>query len=429
MESNRDVNRDQGTSTSMDPDTRQLVTQTRELSLAIPGSHVSLPSVTDARLSPSESSPNSPEPSPPLSISHDFAMDISTVGDETSWPTDAQPPRPAQTYRTSPPTTSSRSDARDALDAGDGGLGASSPLHQASSQREEICHDDPSEGLYHPTQTAADQPFRTPAVVPRFAHASTIAEAYRSLWPSPPHLPEGEFEGVRGGSSGSLWTVANASATDAAMSSPSAVMRLQRICGLSWHRTGPMNLDVLPNEVLMHILGFLEVCDLLATSRTNHHLRALSLHPILHFYRLRRTRLSLPSLLISPTRPTLRDLTARHIFLTNTSQISRRLARNLIAIRLSRRLPLRPSAETLVQRGVLPGECVEGSVAPGLVARKRAVERERLKDGLRRWVGGVWKGEVRERGEGVKRFQEVRGVGRVWKLKRFWEHVGQEDDR
>lgn len=80
-----------------------------------------------------------------------------------------------------------------------------------------------------------------------------------------------------------------------------------------------------------------------------------------------------------------------------------------------------------MQRGVLPGECVEGSVAPGLVAKKRAVERERLKDGLRRWVGGVWTGEVRERSEGVKRWDESRGVGRVWRLTRFWERVSQGD--
>ena len=169
--------------------------------------------------------------------------------------------------------------------------------------------------------------------------------------------------------------------------------------------------------------------------QTNRHLRALSVHPLLHMLRLRRARASLPPLLFSPSRPTLRDLIAKHIFLTHTTQISRRLARNLVAIRLSRRLPLRPSAETLVQRGVLPGECVPGAsqsregsaavvVAPGLVAKKRAVERERLKDGLRRWVGGVWTGEVRERAEGVRRWEEKAGVGRVWRLKRFWERVG-----
>ncbi|KAK8116474.1 uncharacterized protein PG998_004755 [Apiospora kogelbergensis] len=201
-----------------------------------------------------------------------------------------------------------------------------------------------------------------------------------------------------------------------------------------------LELDSLPNEVLMHVLSYLDVCDLLVTSRTNRHLRALSLHPLLHNLRLRRARASLPPLLFSPSRPTMRDLIAKHIFLTHTTQISRRLARNLVAIRLSRRLPLRPSAETLVQRGVLPGECVPQSrqgqgpedgvrrvvmtVAPGLVAKKRAVERERLKDGLRRWVGGVWTGEVRERAEGVRKWEEKAGVGRVWRLKRFWERVG-----
>lgn len=166
----------------------------------------------------------------------------------------------------------------------------------------------------------------------------------------------------------------------------------------------------------------------LTVIQTNHHLRSLSLQPILQHTRLHRVRYSLPTLLLSPSRPTLSELIARHIFLTHTTQISRRLARSLVAIRLSRRLPLRPSAETLVQRGVLPGECVEGMVAPGLVAKKRAVERERLKDGLRRWVGGVWKGEVRQRSEGIRKWEESRGVGRVWRLRRFWEHVSRGGD-
>ncbi|KAI0836284.1 hypothetical protein F5Y06DRAFT_298642 [Hypoxylon sp. FL0890] len=189
-----------------------------------------------------------------------------------------------------------------------------------------------------------------------------------------------------------------------------------------------LSLDGLPNEILMHILTFLDVSDLLATSRINHHFRTLCLHPILHTLRLRRARSSLPPLLTSPSRPTLAELIARHIFLTHTTQISRRLARNLVAIRLSRRLPLRPSAESLVQRGVLPPEVVEGSVAPGLVAKKRAVEKEKLKDGLRRWVGAVWRGEVRERSEGVRKWEEHAGVGRVWRLRRFWERVGRDGE-
>ncbi|TGJ86385.1 hypothetical protein E0Z10_g2382 [Xylaria hypoxylon] len=190
-----------------------------------------------------------------------------------------------------------------------------------------------------------------------------------------------------------------------------------------------LSLDRLPNEVLMQILGCLDVGDLLTTSRINHHFRTLSLAPILHTYRLQRARIILPPLLTSPSRPTLAELIARHIFLTHTTQISRRLARNLVAIRLSRRLPQRPSAETLVQRGVLPPECVPGCgcapIAPALVAKRRAVEKEKLKDSLRRWVDGVWRGEVRERGEGVKEWEERAGIGRVWRLRRFWERVGQ----
>lgn len=82
-----------------------------------------------------------------------------------------------------------------------------------------------------------------------------------------------------------------------------------------------------------------------------------------------------------------------------------------------------------MQRGVLPPECVPGCgcgpIAPALVAKRRAVEKEKLKDGLRRWVGGVWRGEVKERSEGVRKWEERAGVGRVWRLRRFWERVGQ----
>jgi len=120
---------------------------------------------------------------------------------------------------------------------------------------------------------------------------------------------------------------------------------------------------------------------------------------------------------------------ARSIFLTRTTVLSRKLGRSLVSIRLSRRLAARPPPEVLVERCVLPAECAPGigHVAPALVAKKRAVERERVKDGLRRWVGAVWRGEVRERSEGVRRWEETVGVGRVWRLTRFWERVGQGD--
>lgn len=85
-----------------------------------------------------------------------------------------------------------------------------------------------------------------------------------------------------------------------------------------------------------------------------------------------------------------------------------------------------------MERAVLPKECVPGMgavyVAPGLVAKKKAIEKERVKDGLRRWIAAKWKGEVREREEGMKRWEESRGIGRVWKLRKFWERVGRGED-
>ncbi|KAF5507679.1 hypothetical protein CGCA056_v013827 [Colletotrichum aenigma] len=197
------------------------------------------------------------------------------------------------------------------------------------------------------------------------------------------------------------------------------------------HHPASVFLSDLPNELLLHILGYLDVNDLLSTSRTNHHLRHLSLSPILHHYRLRHTRAILPPLLASPSRPSLAELIGRSIFLTHTSVVSRRLARSLVSIRLSRRLASRPSAEALVERAVLPPECVPGlnklQVAPSLVAKRRAIEKERVKDGLRQWLEGVWKGEVRQREEGVKKWEESKGVGRVWRLRRFWERVSRGD--
>lgn len=66
-------------------------------------------------------------------------------------------------------------------------------------------------------------------------------------------------------------------------------------------------------------------------------------------------------------------------------------------------------------------------VAPGLVAKRRAIEKERVKDGLRRWIAGKWKGEVREREEQLRLWHESRGIGRVWRLTKFWERVGRGD--
>lgn len=164
----------------------------------------------------------------------------------------------------------------------------------------------------------------------------------------------------------------------------------------------------------------------MTSAQTSHQFRSLALAPILHRLRLRHARNVLPPLLTSPSRPTLTDLIQRSIFLTNTTVVSRRLARSLTAIRLSRRLAARPEPEALVARSVLPPECVPfGSVAPGLVAKRRAVEREQVRDGMRRWVGGVWERRWREKAEDRRRWEERSGVGRVWRLRRFWERVGK----
>ncbi|CAK7269188.1 hypothetical protein SEPCBS57363_003474 [Sporothrix epigloea] len=188
-------------------------------------------------------------------------------------------------------------------------------------------------------------------------------------------------------------------------------------------------MDHLPNEVLLHILGYLDVDDLLATSRASHHLRCLAVAPILHTLRRRQIRAALPPLLASPMRPSLSDLIHRHIFLTSTTVVSRKLTRSLVSIRLSRRLAARPSVHVLVERCVLPPECAPGigHVAPALAARTRAVEREKLKDGLRRWMGSVWLREADRRSERIRKSDEKLGVGKVWRLRKFWERVSHSN--
>jgi hypothetical protein len=136
----------------------------------------------------------------------------------------------------------------------------------------------------------------------------------------------------------------------------------------------------------------------------------------------------LSPLLFSPLRPSLADLASRSIFKTKHHILSRSLSLSFTSIRLNTWLRRRPSPEALVHRAVLPPECVPGGgvhVAAGLVAARRAVEKARLKDGLRRWMAGQWSGRVAERQERVRRSDESRGVGRVWRLTRYWERVSR----
>jgi hypothetical protein len=143
----------------------------------------------------------------------------------------------------------------------------------------------------------------------------------------------------------------------------------------------------LPDELLLQILTHLDIPDLLPLTRTSHHLRSLSLDPLLHSYRLHRASLTLNQYM--PIRPSLTSLMHQHIYVTRTTLAARNLGRNLIKIKLNRKLLGRPSAETLVEKGVLPSECYakgKGALAPSLVEVKRRIERERVKDVLRGWV-------------------------------------------
>lgn len=68
------------------------------------------------------------------------------------------------------------------------------------------------------------------------------------------------------------------------------------------------------------------------------------------------------------------------------------------------------------------------SIAPGLVSKKMAIEKERIKDGLRQWIASIWRSKVKERAEDVRQWEESRGIGRVWRLRRFWERVSQGEE-
>ncbi|KAG4412666.1 hypothetical protein IFR04_014207 [Cadophora malorum] len=233
--------------------------------------------------------------------------------------------------------------------------------------------------------------------------------------------------------------------------------------------TTPPNLPTLPSELLLHILSFLDIPDLLTLTRTSHPLRSLSLDPLLHIARLHRASISLSHSL--PLRPSLADLMAHRIYITRTTLAARSLGRNLIKIKLNRQLLKRPSAEELVQLGVLPRECWgrKGggmALAPALVETKRRVERERVKDTLRHWVEewrrrgsevveargveelGGGKPDVRRMARRFGRDREMRDIrenregarwgaqrrerreaptrAKVLGLRRFWERVGRE---
>ncbi|PMD15819.1 hypothetical protein NA56DRAFT_326443 [Hyaloscypha hepaticicola] len=151
----------------------------------------------------------------------------------------------------------------------------------------------------------------------------------------------------------------------------------------------PLTLPHLPQELLLHILAYLDIPDLLPLSRTSHLFRHLTLDPLLHVHRLHRASAALNHYI--PLRPPLSQLLSSQIYITRTTMAARKLGRKLVGIRLNKRLRQRPSVEEMVQWGVLPRE-----------------SREKPKWGRRL--------EIREAPTRAK----------VLGLRRFWEKVGSE---
>jgi len=85
------------------------------------------------------------------------------------------------------------------------------------------------------------------------------------------------------------------------------------------------------------------------------------------------------------------------IYLNRTHVAARRLHWSLVCIRLNRSLARRPKLSTLLAANILPKECCKYDASSGeviwgtgvagtLVERKRRVEQERLREGLRVWL-------------------------------------------
>lgn len=100
-----------------------------------------------------------------------------------------------------------------------------------------------------------------------------------------------------------------------------------------------------------------------------------------------------------PRRPTLQSLQppTAMIYLSRTHLAARKLHWSIASIRLSRSLLRRPKISTLVSKNILPPECCKldrtsgeivwgTGVAGALVERKRKVEKEQIKEGLRVWL-------------------------------------------
>jgi len=142
-----------------------------------------------------------------------------------------------------------------------------------------------------------------------------------------------------------------------------------------------------PDEILLHILHYLDIPDLYILTLTNHQLRTLSTDPLLHRHRLRRAFLTLNQHLprLPPPPPP--------IFYTPRQYASRSLSRKFASLSLKRKLQSRPDVPTLISRGVLPEKLFRKDtsypdpvVAPRLLSAACELEKSRIKDVVRRLV-------------------------------------------
>ena len=161
----------------------------------------------------------------------------------------------------------------------------------------------------------------------------------------------------------------------------------------------------------------------------------LSFDPLLHRVRLRYSQARVNSLL--QQRPALYTLQppVSTIYLSRTHVAARRLHWSLVCIRLNRSLLRRPKLSTLIAANILPKECCKydrGSgqiiwgtgVAGALVERKRKVEKEHLRDGLRVWLDRKAH-QIRARQK-----DSAGGVGvLIWRFSRKMKLSGTDEDQ
>ncbi|KAI9666145.1 MAG: hypothetical protein M1821_004080 [Bathelium mastoideum] len=185
-------------------------------------------------------------------------------------------------------------------------------------------------------------------------------------------------------------------------------------------------LNDLCDELLLDIFHYLDVPDLLATSRTSHRLRTLSTDPILHAHRIRLASHRLARRL--PRRPPLQALLppVSAIYLTTTHVAARTLSRALVAIRLNHCLRRRPSAAALVDKGVLPGECFVRERRSGYGRGGNSGGKGKGKGRGIAGAGGVGMGAGGGTGEGRGEGDVVRNTGVAWGIVEARRRVERE---